>query len=278
MTLFFGAPVRVMVNGEYEYGVTRFGASDIPLRNTAQSVLAVAKDFVDGYDTCADPGQFIIVGLGVSNCSIGGGTGDCDGNQSYKTAAWISGHGAALAAVVEDLNDWIYPNYADHVYARGAWDMEPSWSSKGKAEDWIVGHDQATTALLLGNFAADGCPKTRVYNSTANGSCNNDWGQQKMWHMSNVHQVLVFPQIYKEDMAIQWMRIEEYGNHAQSDGLYFTGAMGGQNTDNNTAHLAHLDLWDELNNPSGHSPNHGAQATMNYATLTFAPGHGLHDH
>jgi hypothetical protein len=105
MTLFFGAPIRVSVNGDYKYGVTRFGATDVPLRNTADSVLAVAKDFVDGYDTCAGTGQFMIIGIGVSNCSIGGGTGICDGDQAYKTTAWLNGHGAALADVVDDLND-----------------------------------------------------------------------------------------------------------------------------------------------------------------------------
>jgi hypothetical protein len=120
--------------------------------------------------------------------------------------------------------------------------MEPPWSDKAKAEAWIEGYDDATTAFLLGNYSADGCPKTRVYNSSVNGGCFGNWDQQKMWHMSDEHMVLLLPQIYNEDMAIEWMRIDEYGYHAQGSGVYFTGAMGGQNTDNNTAHLAHLSL------------------------------------
>ena len=140
--------------------------------------------------------------------------------------------------------------------------------------------DGPNSYALLANYSADGCPATRVYNSTANGSCNNGWSQFWMFHLTEGHTTLEFPQIYSTTLAIQWMRLEEYANHAAGSSLFFLGAMGGEGTPNNTTHGAHQSLWTELNLPSppnAHSPNHATQNIAN-ATLQFAIGHGLHDH
>jgi len=101
-----------------------------------------------------------------------------------------------------------------------------------------------------------------------------------MFHLTEGHTTLEFPQIYSTTLAIQWMRLEEYANHAAGSSLFFLGAMGGEGTPNNTTHGAHQSLWTELNLPSppnAHSPNHATQNIAN-ATLQFAIGHGLHDH
>jgi hypothetical protein len=71
MTLFFGAPVRVFFNGSYTYGVTRFGATDVVLEGTANSVSNLTKNFAIGYSSCASGSEFIRVGIGTSNCIIG---------------------------------------------------------------------------------------------------------------------------------------------------------------------------------------------------------------
>jgi hypothetical protein len=103
-----------------------------------------------------------------------------------------------------------------------------------------------------------------------------------VWHLAEFHSdALPYPQVYYNSMDIQWMRLEEYGNHVASNSIQFFGAMGGEGTTNDSAHSAHQALWGELNQPSpasAHSPNHAAQGSIANATLQFARGHGLHDH
>jgi hypothetical protein len=88
---------------------------------------------------------------------------------------------------------------------------------------------------------------------------------------------LPFPQIYRTDgaMARQWMRISEYGYHAQSNKLTFFGVLSqhaacgcGGNT--NTRHDAHFQLLTELNNHT-----HTSQSNIPFATDV---GWSLHDH
>lgn len=278
-TLFFGAPIRVDdPGGGYKKGVTRFSATDVPFEGDPMSVKALVKDFIEGYDTCADPGEYLVVGVGVSNCSIGGGNSECPGGQSYKTNAWVEAHGAKLAEIIDDIRVWMDPYYLDHAAVRGAWDMEPAWASYSKTDLWMDGYEDGTLWSLLGNYSSDGCEDSRVYNSAVDQNCANGYKYSSMWHLVDQHVVEEIPQIYTESQAIRWMRIEEYGNHAKGNGLYFIGVMAGEGTSNDTVHKAHEELWDELNNPAGHSPNHASQSMLGNGTLLFAMGHGLHDH
>ncbi len=189
--------------------------------------------------------------------------------------------------MVHNVNDWIVEKgYNGETAARGAYDAEPAWSTFSRANlNWMHGYD-ATNAgyTLLGNFSADGCPTGRTYNLTSNVACTSTtygWYQSSLWHLQRYHwETLPFPQIYNSSMDRQWMRIEEYGNHVQNNGLTFWGVMAGAGTPYNTAHSGHQALWGELNQPSpssAHSPNHAAQ-NIYYATLQTALSASLHDH
>lgn len=171
MTLWYGSPVRVLVSGSYTYGATRWSATDVALQGTADGVSNLTKYFIIGYASCASGSQFMNVGAGISNCIIGAASDpQCTTSASYKTSAWVQGHGQAFALMVNGIGQWITDNgYGSRAAARAAWDMEPAWSSTSRAENWMHGYDGSNSYTTIANYSADGCPSTRIYNSTSNG-------------------------------------------------------------------------------------------------------------
>ncbi|HEX8802944.1 MAG TPA: hypothetical protein VF743_02085 [Acidimicrobiales bacterium] len=206
MTLFFGSPTAVSGT----YGATLWGA---PNRTTSQ-VAATVKEVARGYVMCRESSTYrLLIGVGTSNSSIDG-----------RSDTWLRGHGRAWATMVKNLSGWATAHYPDHVRIYAAWDAEPSWSRFSKAESWMHGYDDTTGARpLFANFSADGCPRT----TSNNGSCNNGWNQQGIWHLAWQHNpAMPFPQIYATSgaNANQWQRIDEYGA-SRGNGMFFTGAM-----------------------------------------------------
>lgn len=274
MTLFFGAPASVSGT----YGVTRFGGSDVTLTGDL-SVSNLVKFFILGYVRCSAI-RFMNIGIGVSNCSIGGASDPACGGS--KTSSWTRGHGAAFGQMVNGVGTWVASNgYSGRVSVRAAWDLEPAWSSTSQSENWMHGYDfdAPNNHAVVSNASADGCPTTLTYNSSTNSSCSNGWNLDWLWHETWNHAAsLPFPQVYTTSgtMANQWLRIDEYGTHAKASGLAFTGvlsqyAAAGSGT--NTPHTAYSQLYNALN---GHpSPSHSAQSVLQY---TSDVGWSVHDH
>lgn len=268
----------------FAFGITNF-RNRLPglLVGTSNGVSNSIKNFAIGFSNCSSGSDYIIVGIGTSNCNLGGAVSGSTCSGSGPSDTWIRGHGAAWAQMVNGVGSWITQNgYGNRVQVRGAFDMEPSWSTPGKADLWIHGYDFDGSNIYpyLANYSADGCERTRIYNSTANVGCVNGFDLFWMRHLTEGHQSLEFPQVYYGVNAIQWLRIEEYSNHGTTGSLFFLGALGSPGTDNNTAHKAHQALWTELNQPSpasAHNPNHAAQAVAN-ASLALGLGAGFHDH
>lgn len=256
MVLFYGSPVEVSGT----YGATLWGDYQ-----TVSGVASLARGFARGYHNCASGDIFMRLGVGISNCLIGGASDDnCKTSASYKTSSWVRGHGEAWALMVNDLQNWAETyGYSDRVYFYGAWDMEPSWSSYSRANAWMHGYDYdaPNDRPLYANDSADGCPQDSPLNDTTNGDCNNGWDQWWMWHESWDHSpAMPFVQVYYRSMAEQWMHIDEYGYHAESAGLYHFGVLA--HDDINTPHNAHYMLMDELN-----SHSHTSQSSLRYTSL-----------
>jgi hypothetical protein len=233
MTLFFGAPAAV----GNAYGATLWGAPNL----TTSQISNLAKDFIRGYAFCRQSSSYrLLIGLGTSNGTIDG-----------RSAAWLRNHGKAWAAMVDQLAAWATRFYPmTQVYA--AWDAEPSWSTYGKAHEWMYGYDilYPSRRALYANFSADGCPTA----SATNGACDNGWNQAAVWHLAWEHDPsLTIPQIYATNgvNARQWQLIDEWATHNRGDGILFYGVLtqagacrqvGGCPGTNNTPHSA----WDQL--------------------------------
>jgi hypothetical protein len=207
ITLFFGSPTSVAGT----YGATLWGAPDL----TASQIGARIKEVVRGYAYCRTNARHrLIIGVGTSNSTIDG-----------RSDAWVRAHGDAWSRTVESLANWAHGNFPGHAQIVGAWDVEPSWSSFAKAEQWMHGYDgNAGRRLLHVNSSADGCPTS----SAGNGPCNNGWNQQRVWHMAWQHDPsLPIPQIYTTSgsQAHQWQLIDLWATTSAGDGMYFYGTM-----------------------------------------------------
>lgn len=267
MTLFYGSPTDV--NGVK--GATRFG-SPVPLTGTL-SVSNLTKYFALGYVQCSPSGRFLYVGVATNNCSLGGGASR-SGCTGSKTSTWAGQHGTEWAQMVNGIGTWISQNgYSSKVAVRAAYDAEPSWSNFSQSENWLHGYDSANSYPLIANYSADGCPTTRVYNSTTNYACSNGWNLGNLWHEARQHSfVLALPQIYTTSgtQAVEWMRISEWGYHAASTRIIFEGPLtqngacqdtGGCPGKDNTASQGWSQLRSELN---AHS--HVNQSSINYTS------------
>jgi hypothetical protein len=171
MTLFFGSPVEV--GGTF--GATLFGAYA-----TTTGVRDLVRAFIRGYHGCASGAIFMRLGVGISNCLIGGASATVC--QSSPAETWVRDHGEAWGLMVNGLRTWVVNNgYNARVAIYAGWDMEPSWSSFARADAWMHGFDfdAPNGAALHANFSADGCPPY--------GSCSNGWTQFRMWHESWEH-------------------------------------------------------------------------------------------
>ena len=141
ITLFFGSPTSVAGT----YGATLWGRARpdrLPDPRPHQGGRA-------RYAFCRTNSRHrLIIGVGTSNSTIDG-----------RSDAWVRAHGDAWSRTVESLASWANGNFPGHAQIVGAWDVEPSWSSFAKAEQWMHGYDgNAGRRLLHVNSSADGCP------------------------------------------------------------------------------------------------------------------------
>jgi hypothetical protein len=270
MTLFFGSPIDV--NGAY--GATLWGAPN----QTTTGVGNLVKAFIQGYDGCASGSIFMRLGVGTSNCLIDPNAPDsnCVSSASYKTSTWVRNHGKAWGQMVNSLGTWIAnTGHGDRVYTYAAWDTEPAWSSFARADAWMHGYDfdAPNEYALFANFSADGCPTGTALNATTNYSCANGWTLYRMWHEAWDHAPSwPFPQIYSSSLAQQWLRIGEYGYHAQYCCMSFIGALAqyASCSCSNTPKQAHDQLMAAVQ-----SHSHTSQSDF---VDTSDVGWSLHDH
>jgi hypothetical protein len=237
-SLFFGAPVDT----RGAFGATLWGGADLAVEEIGE----LLKEYVRGYVWCRRSGNFqLMVGMGTSNSAV-----------QNKPDGWLHGHGQRWAAVVANINFWAEHFYPGIARVYGAWDVEPSWSSPGKADSWMLGYNSHPPRRSLhANWSADGCPR----DSSANGACNNGWNQEWMWRLSwRYDPSLPYPQIYATSgvNARQWQQIDLYGAIHHGDGMVFWGAlaqhaacvqMGGCHRTDNTPRRAHDHLLWHLN-------------------------------
>ena len=174
-----------------------------------------------------------------------------DGAIDGRSNAWLRAHGETWARHVRALAAWANDQYPGYAQINGAWDFEPSWSTFGKAEQWMLGYDgYASAKLLYANSSADGCPPA----SATNGPCNNGWNQRRVWHLAWEHDPSIpIPQIYTTSgvQARQWQAIDLWATTAVGDGMFFYGTMtqsgacrqvGGCTGTNNTPHAGNDQL------------------------------------
>lgn len=252
MSLLFGSPVDVAGSK----GVTLWGGADA----TIGEVEDLAQAFVRGYHRCADGSISITLGVGAANCLIGDAPdANCDTSAVYKTASWVRDHGAAWGRLTNRLSAWDVNNgYSGRVTIYGAWDMEPDWSSAGRADAWMSGYDNDASGrpiFVLGS--ADGCPPS--------GGCDNGWDRQDIYHETWARTPsLPFPQVYYNVNGDQWQNVSEWGYHNRGSAMYFAGSLSHDSI--NSSAEAHVWLHSALN-----SHSHTAQADLRWAShMTFS--------
>ena len=134
ITLFFGSPTSVAGT----YGATLWArpTDRLQIRDRIKEVVRATLS------AARTSRHRLIIGVGTSNSTIDG-----------RSDAWVRAHGDAWSRTVESLASWANGNFPGHAQIVGAWDVEPSWSSFAKAEQWM----RATTATP----AAGCCTSTR---------------------------------------------------------------------------------------------------------------------
>lgn len=241
MTLFFGSPRDVSGSP----GTSMWGAGG----RTTDEIGELVRSFVRGYTYCRQSIDYqLLIGVGTSNSAI-----------ENRSDDWLVGHGQDWATMVKETSDWVDRHYPGTTRIYGAYDAEPSWSSYGKARQWMDGYeDVADNRPLHANYSADGCSWT----SSDNASCNNGWNQQHIWELAwAAPPAMPMPQIYATSgvNAQQWQKVSEYGARHHDQPMAFVGTMtqsgacqqigGCQGTDN-TPHAALDQLLDHLNQSS----------------------------
>ncbi len=233
LSLFFGAPTQV----SGQYGATLWGSPDLTIQQIGQRV----QNFVRGFAYCRTNSRYrLIIGMGTSNSGIDG-----------RSDAWLRAHGDAWARQVEALAIWANANFPGHAQITAAWNVEPTWSTFAKADQWMAGYDgYPGRQMLYANASADGCPPA----SASNGPCDNGWSQRRVWHLAWEHDPsLPIPQIYNTSgtQARQWQQIDLWSTLAMRDGMYFYGTMtqwyacrqvGGCSGTDNTPHAGNDQL------------------------------------
>jgi hypothetical protein len=273
MSLFFGSPTTVSGT----FGATLFGATD----QTTGQIRELAKAFIEGYFNNSTSSQYMRVGIGTSNCTLGGVTigAMCSTSASYKTDAWAGDHGDAWDQMVSNVSSWIADNhYGARVGAWAAWDMEPAWSDGSRSRSWMDHYDGNSSPPLIANFSADGCPQTAPDPPSDNRTCDTGvtggYSQNTLWHLAWEHTVsFPFPQIYYLSMAKEWKWISEYGYHAKQSPIVFFGAMSehARDSSTDTVNESHDQLLDQIQSHT----HTNVQTDITYTT-NLAPT--LHDH
>lgn len=230
--------------------------------NTSQ-IEAAGRAFLTGYWDCSPSYPQITLALGASNS----GNGD-----SY-------GHGAAWAAMVHTVQNWINANsYQSQEWAQGAMDFEPGFGTAPQARSWVSGYN-STYHLAYFNFgSADGCFQGRQTDGTNHG-CNPGWTQDDEYYLSwGAPPAWSVPEIYRTDgaQATQWENIALYGHYRYNSAIGFSGEMtqlGACQTHgcNSTLNNAPATGWNQLWNATASSGYTSYQPYFKWSTdITWA--------
>jgi hypothetical protein len=213
VVLDFGKPTYQ--NGEYGASLL-YRLGHAPVSAIAEAV----EEYADFYRLCSqsDPNSNLVIGVGTSNYDV---------NVTY-------GHGAAWAAMVNTVNNWlINKGYFTKVIAYGASDMEISWNTPAITRAWVNGYDSANLYPLINFGDAAGCP-TRL-SDQGDLTCNPGWVLEDLWYISfGVGSAYPLPLIYANPNqyypqssvnAAQWARMGKYGYDIHGARVDFLGAM-----------------------------------------------------
>ncbi|MGI0025452.1 MAG: hypothetical protein ACREA4_09965, partial [Nitrososphaera sp.] len=230
-----------------------YGATGSNRFRSVRAIKEAARRFAKGYyfGSGSDTASLLFIFLGTSNSAI-----------NNQTDQFLYNHGAAWVQMVKDAAT-ATQGYASQVQIRGGVDIEPGFSSFGKAAQWALGYDSGfVSPYWLYNYAsADGCPTSGT--TSTPGNCNNGWNQDLVECLSwgCLNSVLPFPQIYSTagGNAKQWQQIALYSYLRYSTDMFISSPLsqngaciqkGGCSGTNNTPQQAWDQLWNELNSDS----------------------------
>jgi hypothetical protein len=237
--LFFG---KAEQSGDGSYGAVAYPPLGF---QTNATIAAEAKAYIESFYNASQPGAFLEVAIGTSNCELTAQTTVIDGVQvvtNWRCAgesATGAAHGRAWSTLVSDLNAWILERgFRSKVMAVGAIDAETAWGPASKAVAWANGYSEQGTRYY--NFGdAGGCSQAHQTDSTDR-TCTT--GEGHVWHYSDLAAISwdataawPMPQNYRPDgvQARQWANVTLWHFYQLGYAFPFTifmtqlGACGG---------------------------------------------------
>jgi hypothetical protein len=183
-------------------GVALTGTSPV-MRLTYGQLVTALNGYLDGYASCSGSAGSATIAIGTSN----------DGTWSTYAG---SKRGTDWANLVVDA-------VATHtgITVVGADDIESTFGTRQASDAlaWEKAYLAATSAGLIFNGSADGCPATYGAPQT---TCASGWTQVQYYTLAhNGSRIRALPQIYYPDQAIQWANIDLAGGN----GITFAGSL-----------------------------------------------------
>ena len=218
------------------------------VRNISGVAGDVTTMHAEGQADAASGARLVLLDIGAqandkSGVVLTDGAGTKISYSGLVTAvqAYLDGYGAVAGATVavgtnNDANDWTaYPasqrgaDWANRVIDMlhggagvavvGADDIESEFfSTEVQAQQWETSYLASTSAALLYNGSATGCPTS--FGGTA--TCSFGWTLAQYYALAhNGTRIRVLPQIYNPDLAVQWANVDRTGGGA----LVFAGSL-----------------------------------------------------
>jgi hypothetical protein len=209
----YGQPIYDLMNGQYAFGTYDFAHAYVDLTQIASSV----ENFANGYYICTgnDYSSKVKIGIGTSNYG-----------KTTCTECWVNAsHGQAWGTMVNTVNDWIVSQkMSGQVSAAGANDIELSWNTYSRTNDWVTGYFSSSKYALYNYGAVEGCPSQ----AHPTWNCNNGWSLDNVWSIIwGGGAIYPVPEIYANDgiNADQWywMSVYAYTQHGLAVG--FAGVL-----------------------------------------------------
>jgi hypothetical protein len=183
--------------------------------NNKTGVALTVTDAPITYPQLVNAVQGYLDGFGsVSGATVAVGTNNGADDWTNYTAGQ---RGADWAdRVVDPLNP------GTGVSVAGANDIESGFfSTEAQAQAWETAYVGATSRNLIFNGSADGCPTT--FGATGQ-TCAYGWTQAQYYALAggtNPTRIQALPQIYNDNMAVQWANIDA----TSGKGIVFAGAL-----------------------------------------------------
>lgn len=202
--------------GQNSYGnASLFWATDATLDQVRKASYSFAEGFYYGAGSDVNSRLYLVVGT----------------NNSYTVT---SSTGSAWANMVDNIgSDLGNHSYNTQTIVYGGNDMEAGSGYSGPAatKNWIAGYDSTNNHLYVDFGDAGGCTTSTTYTGSTNGKCNQG-KEGDYWYMSDVYYkawgaspALPLPQIYFENMAVQWKNIKKYGIVNNKGTINFKGSL-----------------------------------------------------